>query len=1357
MSTAFRLMEHSLKRGYTLVEASAGTGKTYSITWLVVRLLLEEELEAEELLVVTFTIAATEELDSRIRVHLNEVLAAWPRDPNTVDLSQLSPELSTLYSRLSPEQRAGGPQRLQRALDHFDLAQISTIHGFCGQMLRDYPLESGIESTTVQTHLAPLYEEIAEDFRSLVISESSRPALRLMNAVSKSLKHDTESLIKICHFLEPESWSAVYCDPLILPISHHHEATPELLELVRLSQSMILPPPPPAFEDVELEENQDFEKNKTESGELFPELSGPPDRCSLRPHHVVNAWRHLGELFDHTVNVRLIPSLQRSELRESLRTHLEELNETAVWTASGGEDKQSLGWEAIEQVLELIREERNPISPVITLHQDLARLSTSGIVGGLHKSRTVNKPHLEFSHPLSEVLEELAVLMSEVTRAMKGWFRWGFAVYAQEELTRRKRAEGWISTNDLVRLTHAALHRPDGLFLEQVQARFKGALIDEFQDTDPMQWGIFSAVLNPKESKAITYLIGDPKQSIYRFRGADLNAYLAVKTQIEPERAFTMSRNFRSDPRVLDALNQHFDPRTERHLLDHWSIVPAGESSKGEGFFLDEHVPYVHVDGGRDNRAEAFPALRWRYFELDLVTTRDNALAEYTAEDICQFLSCRHKIGRGDRSRAVTLSDIGVLTRTNDFAVHISLALAKRGIASTIRGDSDVFKTSATAQLERLVRGLLIPEDEGALRAALAIELLGFDAQDVRVRSEELKEIFTQLHSVWLSQGFSAAFHALIHHPQLRFIERALHHPEGARDLSRMLHVVERIQARESTLSLSPELTLQWLRERRLDSDVEPSEEDEVRPHIDTEAVQVVTVHRSKGLEYPILFCPDLWIVRRGKASEICVTEPATPGEPRALDLRTEKSELRDALNAQIEASERREERRLLYVALTRAIHHCSIYLSVPTSNFHHSPLYPMMMGAVPLPKTQPKRPVYDSMIISRGEERFIESQGQVTFEVERRAPRFTLWSGASQEASSLVAHPTPEPSEHSWRIASFSSLAALTEARESSNIISEGYQELDEVSHGKVTAHEHIEGPPPPLIDLVGGARFGQCIHSLLEKIDFDRVDENTLERLSGLSLNAWGFDKRFASRVAQGLWRAINTPLASPEPEGDEGAWAMKTWRQYNLHQFRLRELSRAHRRDEVRFELPLSSGDEPLSAKLLNQILRLDPACHGLPSLPDDLSLSGFLKGSIDLMFRVPHQSGARYYIADYKTHWLGDEQGSHLGHYHPKALREVMNMHHYHLQSHLYQVALHRLLEQRLGEAYHPERDFGGSYFFFLRGMAGEASRLSSHPHDQGATGVYYHRPVPLVTELISIALSSPSEARQRLRSLGMMAH
>jgi len=409
-----------------------------------------------------------------------------------------------------------------------------------------------------------------------------------------------------------------------------------------------------------------------------------------------------------------------------------------------------------------------------------------------------------------------------------------------------------------------------------------------------------------------------------------------------------------------------------------------------------------------------------------------------------------------------------------------------------------------------------------------------------------------------------------------------------------------------------------------------------------------------------------------------------------------------------------------------------------------------MIMGVTPKPSGKPKRAELDHVVSEQGQTRFLEAQGQVNFKIEYRVPKITSWGGSREEDRPLAVHPTPEPTREAWQIASFTSLSHVALARAEEQLTLEELPELDESVHGKVLAPIEYHGPQPPLIKLSGSARFGQCLHALLERLDF-RHDLSEIERLTEALLRAWGFDLHLTGQVARGIWLALQTPLAMAVPHPNAGRDEYAVWHEHNLRELRLCDLPREMRRDEVQFELPLA-GELPLSGALLNRILRLDPACHELPTFPEDFQLQGFLKGSIDLLFRVERGGVMRYYLADYKSHWLGDESGSQLGHYHPEALRVVMNTHLYHVQSHLYQVVLYRLLRDRLGQNYQHHMQFGGSLYLFLRGMAGEESRIISGGRDEGTAGVYVHRPSQQVTELLSLALDRPQEAAKRLDGL-----
>ena len=1326
----FDLMGHDLANGLTLVEASAGTGKTYSITWLVTRLLLERDLEPADLLVVTFTVAATEEMKGRIRAHIAHALTRWPRLLDDALRPEEAPELRAIYERLTPAQRAGGAARLQRAVDRFEEAQISTIHGFCSQALRSDAVGAGVEVGRVQTHLQPLFDEVVDDYRSLVFSQSSLQSLRLMESLRKTLNLDRAGdLMPLVRAIQTGGWSAVLCDPAEAP-THPRVETPARL------------------------------------------LAAAADPAAVTPQDVVLAWGHVALTFTQDLIDGPLNTLVDEGLSEGLRALLAEVNLNAKWNKDSNEEAQALGWAALEQLrarLKALRAgeqslarrlapdeglplEADLLTTLIALSDDLCVLSTSGLRAGLSKSaKKANAPYYELSHPFSDALDALSEALEGAKLVMRAWFRLGMARYAERELSLRKAAGGFISTDDLIHLTRAALEAEGSPLRAALRARFKGALLDEFQDTDPTQWSVFELVFG--DAHAPVYLIGDPKQSIYRFRGADLNAYLAVKASTPPSRRFTMSRNFRSDPRVLNVLNQLFDPRSTRLLADHYGLAPAGESSEGEGFFEDARVPYVHVDGGRPDRVSDGPAARLVHLPYSYGVKPDGDLVEQVAADVCRLLRAGREVwpkGVGvGRPRPLRVSDIGVLVRTNRRARLVSQALARRGIPSAVRSDDSVFKTHAAAELEALLRGVLMPHDDDALRAALSVDALALTAQEVRMFAEEGRELFTLLHATWLDRGLAAAFQGLLYQPRVRLAARVLRQPEGAQTLTHLLHLVERAQGHASASHLSPELTLQWIRERRLDEDSEVLEEDKVRPHIDGEAVEVVTVHRSKGLEYPILFCPDLWVNGGGgnKPPAVTVLEPSRPGERRALDARllpdSPPEPRRDEALARVREAEEREQRRLIYVALTRPLHQLHIYFGVNRQHALQSPFLHMIAGPGFEP-TKAKNEDLDQQLALFIEERVAASEGAATWETAPVTPSGEVWADPNAHARPLAAHPPQNPTEPAWRVASFSALSRVVRAAEESRFALADAPEVDEEERARALSVVPYAGPAPAFLRLpprARSARFGQCLHALMEQVEFDECAPDDLRRASAQALGSWGFTRDWGELIAEGVWDALHTPLSG----AGEGA--------------RLRDVPRALRRDEVGFELCVQSPT-PLRAELLNALLRLDPSCEGLPPFPDDFALSGFLKGSIDLMFRHPNPAlGAphgRYLIADYKSNWLGEGEGeeatSTLSHYHPRALEGVMTSSLYLLQSSLYIVALHRLLAARLGDAYRYEEHCGGALYLFLRGMAGERSVL---PPEVGrareAAGVFAHRPPREAVELLSLALDDADAAERALRA------
>ena len=1378
-SYPFDLMGHPLEDGFTLVEASAGTGKTYSITWLVTRLILERALEIHELLVVTFTVAATEEMKSRIRAHIADCLARWEdvervgrrlsagesiEALKTAGELIVPQELLVIYGRLDQQGREGAHKRLQRALDRFDEAQISTIHGFCSQALKEHATDEDVDTGRVQTHLLPLFDEVIDDYRSLVFSQSSLQSLRLMESLKQSLNLDrAKSLMPVIRKLEVGGWAQVYCDPLSLPS--------------RVGEAQAL------FVEDETEESKRDEADRDEieadlNAEGLARLRALIEEPSeVSPEDVIRAWGEVALSFTSSLIRGPLGVLIDQGQHQSLADSLQEMNAQAKWNKGAGPEAQEAAWGALAQLQSKLKAaQEGALSPsrillpdedlppeaellgtLIALKKELEVLSCSKITAGLSKTaKKANAPFYDFTHPLSVALDQLAELLDRSADMMRTWFRRGFVEYCQRELPARKRALGVVSTDDLIHLTRAALSRQNSKMCSSLRARYRAALLDEFQDTDPSQWDVFNLVFG--DGHAPVYLIGDPKQSIYRFRGADLNAYLAVKEMTPAHRRFTMSRNFRSDPRLLNVLNQLFDPQHHRFIPTHLELAPAGRQSEGEAFFGDERIPYIHVDGGRPNRMERTPALLIKYLPCDLKVKADGDLPERVAADICAYLRSGAQVwpkgvGVGE-PRSLRVSDIGVLTRTNGRANLIARALARRGIPSNVRNDDSVFKTHSAMELELLLRGVLMPHDDDALRASLSVDALALTAQEVRVNAAGAREVFTELHALWQERGLAASFQRLLYHPEVKLVERILRQPSGAQTLTHLTHLIELLQAYALQMRLSPELTLQWLRERRLEEGGEVDEGDKVRPHIDGEAVEVVTIHRSKGLEYPVLYCPDLWCGTtesfEGK-DYATVLEPPSAGEQRSLDLRLLDDSPPEPTRAQaldaVKISLQREYLRLLYVALTRPLHQLHIYLSLPSRGFYPHPILDLLAGPALELSKKPTRLGLEGALLEAIPDRVSTSDGEVRWEVLEEHIETRSWVDSDAQERPLAVHEPVNSATPSWRASSFSALTRVVHEAQQQSFFLEERPEVDEEAQSKALAPVSYDGPTPPLIELprlARSARFGQCVHALLERLEFTEAHPEPLHRHCLDALRTWGLPFAWSESLAQGISLALQTPLSG----AGEGLC--------------LAELSRPLRRDEVSFEISLNQ-EKPVSAQLLNEILSLDPASAQLPPFPDDFCLSGYLKGSIDLMFRHPHASTedgvGRYMIADYKTNWLGegsgDEATSSLAHYHPLSLERVMREHLYLLQSHIYLVALHRLLKVRLGERYRYERHCGGSVYLFLRGMAGQASVLPAEPgRPTQVAGVYTHRPPPVVIELLDLAFEDATRAQLALNELQM---
>jgi exodeoxyribonuclease V beta subunit len=1163
-SVALDLLHDSFS-GRSLIEASAGTGKTWTLTALYARLLLEKQLSVSQILVVTFTTAATAELRERIRKRLAELLAVYD---NGLGDDQL---LNDLYAQY-PD--AASHRRLLLAVHGFDEAAIFTIHGFCQRALQDAAFEAG------------------GDF-------------------DNELTHDDREII----------------DALLADLWRHELAAAEPEWAAFLVQQKITP--------------QSLRKRlRSHLGKPYLRIEPQPgthsDMAALRA-----AWQQAQRFWQG----ESAAWLEQLKAFDGFKSNMCNPAKLSVWQAE----------------LEGYFSDAAALFSKTEAHRRLAR-------EGLNKA---SKKGCEApANPLAAALQELCdALDAAQPEAEQRLIDLQVRLIAQlnEQLPARKAAQRLLAFDDLLNKLQQALQGAGGEHLAStLRTQYPVALIDEFQDTDPVQYRVFHRIYADAGDLCF---VGDPKQAIYAFRGADLATYL--KARSEAARQYSLTTNHRSTPELIAALNQLFDrpmPFAEPGL----AYQQVGASNKARPQLV---LPAVEAE------QDAPLALVWLDNDYLGKGEASALVARDTARRIAAVLaaSSRGEAYFDQQGQRTPLKggDIAVLVASHRQASEVAAELAERGVSSVRRGKENVWHSEEAAELSAVLAAYAEPGREGALRYALASRLLGRSAADLAACSEDAhawdaeREAAERYHQLWQQQGFMRAFRAWL--DEQKVAQRLLALVDGERRLTNLLHLAELLQT-ESLQRPGLEPLLSWFNAQR--SAEAHGEEALLRLESDAERVQIVTIHTSKGLEYPLVFCPYLWdgalLYQHEDIS--CHADDGTP----LLDLGSEQL---DTHRERARHERFAEKLRLTYVALTRARDRLWLHWgpvdckpkkdgTLSESGLHSSALAWLLHGrqlsgadalaelAGHLQSLTPQglRAEVEQLVAS--------SQGQMSIQPlrdteasaagEQRAP-------APQQLSTL------QRSLHSaWRVGSFSGLAAgmHMEAPDRDGLV------IPDASE-----------PGSGFFAFPRGARAGTCLHAILE--DWAR-GKAALADLIEPGLSGHGISSDWAAVALEQLQQVLDCDL---DGQG-----------------LTLSGLNPARRLPELGFTFPVAG----LDMQRLRAILS-DPA-HGLPAPMRDAaarlefdSLKGFLKGFIDLTF----EHDGRWYIADYKSNWLGPDANYYGG----ERLLQALAAEHYYLQYLIYLVALRRFLRQRLSDF--DNSQLGGAYYLFLRGMP--------------SAGVYFSRP------------------------------
>ncbi len=1212
--------------GTHLIEASAGTGKTYTITSLVLRLLLEKGWPIEELLIVTFTRAATAELRDRVWGRLRAARAAFERARRDPDAPvPADPVIARLVETLAADEAC---RRLSRAMQDFDRATISTIHGFCQRMLQENAFESG---APFQTELvgddAAMRRAIARDHWALAVHDASPALVRRL----AQRKQDPAAFLDLVSAAVSDADMPVRPDPAMLP---------------------------PA----------------DAAGRAAAE-------ASLGAAHATAAriWAEDGSAV--RALLRDNPDLNRNRYR-TLPAKLDVL--AAVLEAPAG----PLGKEAARVA---------------------GLFSAAGLAVGVKKGKRAPV------HPLFDALDALvaasAAALTELDLAIEH-MRLGLVLHARQELPRRKDLAGVWSYDDLlVQLRDALADGADGPLARRIRGRYKAALIDEFQDTDPVQYAIFQTVWAGQPDTAL-FLIGDPKQAIYAFRGADIHAYLAARDDAA-DQTWTMTTNWRSDPGLLRAIGALY--------------------SRGVSPFVIPGIPYVPVgarpgaqDGLRDRSGARATPLEIAFLSRDGRTGRGRASNRITAahsrfsERVAARIVALLKSGMTVDGVPLRPGHVAVLVGVHREAAAVQAALRALHVPSVRQTDESVLDTDATGWLLSLLRAVRSPRNGSLVRSAMATPLWGRTAQDLlELRDDEdgwvrVLARLTEWSRLWTERGPTPALRQLFR--DLRVGERILSWPDGERIMTDLLHVAELLQDAATSGGRGPDALLRWLEDMRADARLRDSDAGQLRLESDAEAVQILTIHKSKGLEFPIVFCPFLGkpaVLRERDKKLLRYTDAdAGNGGLRVLDIRDPTDPAKaDALAAGL-GEAFAESMRLLYVALTRARHRCEIFWGA-TSGFDQSGLGFLLhpqVGDSAADKTRSwLEKATDAELMADLDVLRAAAPGDIAVrQLDDAEP--APWHGRADVPPTLTAR-RPRSLAPGWSTSSFSRLASAGSADE--RVAADEARDHDERT-APPAAPPSPDGPVVPLEDFPRGARAGNLLHDILEHADFAwRAGDRQLEDLVSRTLTRYGQDAAcWTARLGAALEGVFDTPLGTAAGEPC------------------LRDVPRSQRISEMEFILPVAHADRAraLTPARLSAALRAHagPGCP--PGYADAVErlrfreLQGWMRGFIDLVYCWK----GRWFVVDYKSNHLGGRAPGYRG----AALDAAMAHHHYVLQYHLYSVALHRALEQRLA-GYDPAEHFGGVRYLFLRGMA---------PGHAPGTGVFQDAPPPALLDALSAALA-----------------
>lgn len=1180
-----------------LIEASAGTGKTFTIAALFVRFIAEGKVKVDELLVVTFTKAATKELKARIYERLRDCRELLMH-PDRELTDNFEKEFLNYFINV-PE----ALPRIQEAISNFDDVTISTIHGFCQSVLSEHILISGIPVDWKIEETNVILEETVQDYWRCFMSEKRNSAQ----------------------------------DELFFELFREIARTPEYL--LSLAESVISKP------------YSKIEPHRTTLPEPGPVL----DTFISMKREISLIWINEKEgICDELIKSNLKGFTQRN--LDKWSAEIDKLTET--------DSIDSINFKYLEKFSK-------------SYHDDPENYKKAG------RKKILKRDF----YTLCEELLELTKSFGDLKTA----FLLDILDTLQKNYEKKRKTGSSVTYDDLLNIMAESLEGINGsYFAAKLRKKFPVALVDEFQDTDPVQYKIFSLIYPKSDNSASLIMIGDPKQAIYEFRGADVFAYMQARNEAAAESRFTLNNNYRSNPMVIESVNKLFSKKKDAFIIDEFDFYSAGYGNISNYLMGSDQKAFpMHFIINRENETEYQnkQQLRKRIY-------RDVALriTELIKKGINELLMINDK--------PLSAGDIAVLVNSHQEGENIQEELKKLNIKSVKISRQNVFDTPEAYRIQLLLESAT---DAGSSRSVRKLMMSGFrglnlsvfpsdDEEEVNVLLEEL-QIFRQKFA---NEGFYPAFRWLLFEKNgLLFISEL---DDTDRVISNIFQIADLCSKAEQEFSLQIEGLLNWLTQKRKEEQTK-RDEDQLRLENDSGLVKITTVHNSKGLSFPIVFSPFLWNTTLKSDLPVTYHRKESGDYNQILDFSFSDSEKKEIALRESLIEKTAEEVRKTYVAITRARYANYVYLGVSQDTCFSG------LGAI-LSGRRKLQPYFDTGSNLKKGEGVLNAKYYSSCLEELAAENPGLFSFSELNDQSLDGIKFDSGENGKVHPAKFHAFHRLNSSKSlfsfSSLMVSDGgsvYQpDYDEWTTGIIQNKKNGEAHTYSLFDFPRGASAGTIIHKVFESQVYGDQDHSVLAAEIESILERNRMEKRWTESLLKMVRDVSYSDLYT---EANEVV--------------RLNKLRLDDQLSEMEFQL---KSDEP-SQKEVESLIRKGVAAK-VKNRPASRS---FMKGFIDLVVWQNNKA----YIVDYKSNYLGDQ----FDDYNKTKLSEEIREKYYDIQYHFYTLALSRYLENRIVD-YDYDIHFGGVFYLFVRGIKPGSK-----------TGIYFHKPGKETITLLDQMLVNPA--------------